>query len=304
MKVRVVGFDLVLHGSITFKQFWDSLSDPHELVWRKQERFLYHGETGGYHVGLLISSKDHRTTCRLAREKGKISIRVHKAEKEEKLADFNVFVIHPTTLRGFYLQYRGSCSIQIFGKFLTSVFAGHVKVKLKEALGETPDSDSKAVKAVKARFREPKLLLAQMIRKGALDELLEKLTPEEFEFDYATLVAHDRGLAPFTGAVKREVVKIYFRTDVTPRSVRSGIVDVVNSLGLITGKVKGRSVSTDIEDTVKLAMNPDVFHIFDYDDIAEEQAFDLDDITRSSLVELLLQVAAEHVKLLSAPAVA
>jgi hypothetical protein len=305
MKARVVGFDIVVEGLVTFGEFWDEIPDAFEIKYRKHDRFLYLAKSGGYCVGLLITSKDHRTSFRLRRGKGKgkIEVRIDRPEAGEELADVNVFVLQPETLRGFYLQYRGSCPINIFGDLLTSMFASVVKVRRKKALEGLDKPHGKAAKAVRQKFAQCKLSVTQLVRHGELDSLLARLAAfKDFEFEYSTLVANQKAFAPLDGSVNREVHRLVFRNDVTAKSVREAILKVIASLKLTSGKVHGTSRITQLEDTIDIVQNPDVFAMFDYDEIADEQAFMLDNVAKSSLVRLVISVANENKELLLARA--
>lgn len=305
LKVRVVGFDLQIEGTVTFDQLWQSLPNSLELEFRRHDRFFYFAERDGYLLGLLVTSKDHRTSLHLRRRGGAIQINVARPEEGDELADFNVVVLHPKTLRGLYLQYRGSCNVGVFGDILASLFAREVEKQKQEALGKVDGGPySKATRTVKAQFKACKLKLTQMIRKGQLEELLRRLkVVKDFQFEYATLVSNRGAFSPLDGSVSRETHKLTFRTDVTTRSVNTAIVNVVRSLGLTSGTIHGISRATELEDTIDLALNPDVFQTFDFDDIADDQAFNLADVAHSSLAELMLRIARDNHALLSTPTV-
>ncbi|WP_254512278.1 hypothetical protein [Anatilimnocola floriformis] len=300
MQARIVGFDLTILGPVSYADFWDDLPWNLEREFRKQDRFLYFAEADGLHVGLMISAKDHKSSCRLSKTEGAIRVTVSKPAPGETLADYNVFVLHPTTQRGFYLQYRGSCAVKQFGDLLQRLFHSTIQKKRAaavEAVEEGPTS--KRANEVRKLYKTAGLQLTQWIRSSELADLLARLSRiDEFEFEFSALVPHTNLFSPLTGAVKREVHKIQFLPKVTANSIRNALKNLIPALGINSGTIRGPN-SCGSREAIHLAQNPDVFATFDFDTITDDQAFNLSDIKESSLVQRVIAEARGHATLLS-----
>ena len=79
-----------------------------------KRRITYFFESKTYWLGLVLTIKDMKNFVTLIESKQEIKLDVHELDDNEKIADFNFFVIDQNTGYGLYQYYHNSCSLATF----------------------------------------------------------------------------------------------------------------------------------------------------------------------------------------------
>jgi hypothetical protein len=245
-----------------------------------------------------LTTKSYRKQCELKNAGGKITITVRETDADAEPIDFNFFVIDPEVNRGLYLQYRNSCGVATFEKFLHSHYVSKSKEQLEnEILAKQLKPGGKEAKKLRKQYSRPRLSIPLIVRDENLkQQLLNRLSAiKKMSFDYNVLSSHGGVFSPLAGAVKGERHTLSFDPKVTKRSLVNAILDFVGKANLVSGRVHGPSTNdATLEDAVDLVYNPDVFASLQYDDIADEQAFTLSNVHQSAIAKELQKVIAAH----------
>lgn len=289
VKATIVGFTIETNTPVTLADLWSHLAkQPKEHEYRKARRVLYLAIEDGHAIGLMLTTKSHKKACELVSEGGKLNISITKSAANAERVDFNFIIIRLSSNRGLYLQYRGSWSMNAFGDFLQKQFSELVatqKEKAFKASGATVAS--KKGKQVRDLYKRPNLDLTLMVRKEKFRTLLQQMKKiRSFEFPLMKLTMDDNIFTPLSGSVKSERHKITFLGEAGKSGIVQGILNVINSAGIETGTVHGRDAG-DLETHIDIVNNPDVYHFFNFDDIADEQNLDLDDFKSSKLLQTM-----------------
>lgn len=302
MKVKSLGFRLQPVGAATIGQLADRLTKRSgtEFIYRKTERRLYcqvitsHSEV--FAAGLFLTIRDHKRFLQLQDDQGKLTVKVTELDSQTSPFDFNFFIIHTTSGSGLYSDYHFSCSLPLFHSFLKDQFLR----TLKEQNTGTPVSDTERVRASKKQD----LKLQIFHRRDSFEDAVKQLEEvKQFEYDILTPQSMTADLQPISNKLKLERRHIRFEAGVSGDSFLTRIKNLIPTYPKDSQRfrVVGEDASGD-RASIDLIAPPDHFTEDEFDDLADDEVLNLEDIESSSYITKLLQVFASRKGLFTAKA--
>lgn len=309
MKVRLLGFtseitETANPSRITMDSFMEYLvTDQKAATEAGEESVTKIGEHGrllyidketnpSYYLGLAITVKDQKKFCELTQNGKNFTIKV--TDLENKMMDFNFFVLNKTTGTGLYQHYHQSCSLNSLFHILSSKlsqFRGALfesEVNNKNIIGTNSE-----IRKIKAKLRG-RIKSSILVKKENLEKLIASLKEiKSFEYEYSYLDIQEPEFKPISSSVKRESKKLIFTPDAVEQISRA-LGKFVNNNDLEKGKVIGSDDSGN-ERIYHIMNNPDNFGELDYDDIADKlNELDISNFQTSWPITELLKTCAKY----------
>lgn len=277
MKVRLYGFTLEAgHTKAALSDLYDHLalfSGAADNSRSNERRIYFDKDTDAtFARGLVVTVKDQKAFCKLIEDRGRLVINVENLQGEDKLMEFNFFVINKTNGVGLYQQYHHSCSLGVFGGYLrdhyhtiSTEFADREVAELTRR-GEHTDKREKGIR----KAHRGGLSIATLVHSGTLGAVLRQFQKiKSFEYEFAQFDAIRSVAQPLQPYVKRRKEKVTFEPRYAVVTIANAVQNAVNAIQPKSGRVH---VETEDGDplSVKLADIPEHFGEYEFDDIASQ----------------------------------
>jgi len=302
MKAQAQGFVWQQQGAVTIDQFAAFIRTliGSEIKFKGFKRLIYLKERDKYYVGLLLTIRDHKKYCELVDKGEGFEVVVNESEENARPMDFNFFVVNKATWRGLYLWYRGSCSLRQFGNFCKVQYNGCLTnqrdIELAE-LAELNDAKHhrKDERRIRRTYKSGQFSVDPLMMRGTIIQQLRRLREiKSVTWTYAVPKVNE---GVFTSVKDRVVLERRHLTFNTQRShvrqLRDLIASFFESGEASTGLVHGKD-SQGHGDTVPLNPKPEIFGMWDYDTITNNEALDVTRVEDSPVLDLLLDTAADN----------
>jgi len=313
MLVRFLGFatqlkDITKDSPLSMDAFISRLmtnSDKETMI-GEHGRFLYvkkdhHKE---YYVGLLITVKDQKKFCELARNGGKLAIKVKDVSEESKIMDFNFFVIHKKTGFGMYQHYHQSCSANSFGHILTSRFVDYRKSSIETEIEKIPTIKKSSSKEKEIRKQYAgRMEWSILVKKENIGKLMKDLDEiKSFEYSFLYLDTDESEFEPLKDYVRKEQKKMSFVSKSPVKMIANAVQKFASSHDIDEGKILGLDVEGH-QRIYRITNNPDNFGEFEYDTVADKiNSLDIDEFEKSWVVSELINKCKVHAHIFEAKA--
>ncbi|MGM0985404.1 MAG: hypothetical protein ACQEXI_00240 [Pseudomonadota bacterium] len=271
MKVRTYGFDVYTENlRVGIPELMQHLQERsgEEDNSKNVERRIYVDCNAypDFYVGLIVTVKDHKNFCKLEESDEGVTVTVESLTGDDKLMEFNFFVLNKKNGIGLYQHYHQSCAVRVFGAYLVSRHA-RLRRRLKaEALDY--DALSAAEQRDISREFSPKLEFSQLVTKETLREMLERYKEiRSFEFAYTYLRPKKKRGRPLEKRVAKKREKLYFRNPEHKMDLAKEIGEFVKSKKPLSGNVNAVDHSGEAK-VLKIFDMPDTFSEEEYDDVA------------------------------------
>lgn len=295
MKVRIFSFEWFMGGGITLDDFCGHLQS---LSGQEAEhKLLAMTEKDDYWAGVLISIKDVSAFCQMRRDGGAFTIEAQHLDDNAQIADFNYFIINPTTGRGLYQHYHQSPVSNTFSKFIKRRYLAYRKQRIDEEITAAGGESIKKIDEKKIRSKyyggfTYKTVLKQKEFIKCVDALKQI---KMFSFELETITAEEKQFTPASEFAKRCSHKFFFQEDKLLSGLKDGIAKTIKDMGIKSASVKGKDEHNE-EVVYKLFNDYATFEEFDYDDIIGSVSFNSGNLeqslNKSKLIEELLSIAA------------
>jgi hypothetical protein len=289
MKIKLLGINLESGSGFTLANLFNYIgqhNDPVDIG--GYGRFLYIDERDGFHVGLLITTKNQKKYLEFKHDKTAAKLEAKDVSEGAKFADFNFFAINKKTGRGIYQYYHHSCSLNMFGVICRSYYERLRQAQISEAM-KTCHS-TKEEKAIKKHFAGT-LKWEIVVRPEAFDALVRSLKSiKAVTLTLSTLAYEKTVFTPISRVAKRMTQRYTFAPKTPISSLVSGIRDVVSKADVDGAKVEG--IGQDgLEQVIKLINTPDFFGSFDFDAVASTMTITPKDFVESAFLTEIIKVA-------------
>ena len=276
MKVKLYGFEVESSSSsITIDALMASMEKKSGLPdnSRNIERRIFidcssHAE---YHSGLVVTVKDQKRFCRLEGSGGQIKIAVENLKGDDKLMEFNFFVLNKKNGIGLYQHYHNSCGLNIFGAYLSSEFTNLRQSLIdveSEALELANGSISESQKKEIRRKFKSKLIFSQLVRKESLEKILgEYKKLKAFEYEFSAIDSKVREGIPLSNYAKKIREKLTFASGWGVPILSSAISEAIDKIKPSTGRIYATNQEGD-DVSIRVFNIPDNFGEEDFDDVA------------------------------------
>lgn len=291
MKIKLLGINFKLGSGISlsdlFKYIAKTEASPIEVG--NYGRFLYIGERDDCHVGLLITTKNHKKFLEFKQDKVNAKLEARDVSEGAKFAEFNFFAIHKRTGRGIYQYYHHSCSLNTFGIICRQYYEKLKIEKIAEALEQCAEITPKNEKAIKKRFAG-KLDWEIVVRPEAFDTLIERLKSiKAVTLSLSTLAYERTAFTPLSRVAKNMTQRYSFAAKSSVATLIDGIRSVIQNSSVDGAKVEG--VDCDgLDQVIKLVNTPDFFGEFDFDGVAGTMTISPQNFIDSQFLKEIIKV--------------
>ncbi|AKL09199.1 Uncharacterised protein [Klebsiella oxytoca] len=275
MKIKSQGFAIVNpNNNIKTTDIIDYFikQSTHEIKRADYDRQILLSDDGQFYTGLVLTYKNQKKNCLSTVKNGQFEIKVEDIQGDNKLVNFNFFCINKVSLKGLYLYYRGSCSLNsLFSSWQSySNFAIRKKIKNEViALGKKPDKIK--VESIHKKY-EKRLEFRVIIDKSSLIAMLStfsEIKSATFRYDSVDFKESEMiGVEQFT----RNTEVTFNISD----NNKSKVSQIANSLDQMVNKISGitKGVVSVVDHSknerlIDLINSPCYFSEYDFDTIAQ-----------------------------------
>lgn len=258
------------------------------------ERFTYVDIVDGYHVGLIITTKDHSKFLEFSRDKMNAKLEARDLEDGKQLADFNFFAINQKTGKGIYQYYHQSCSIHGFGALCKLYYDNLKKQRIESAKEKVraggkellPKDERKISKDYSGTLQYSVIVRAETFR--SMVKELKRIN--SVTLTVSTLTYNDTVFTPIALVAKNMTQKFTFEKKSLIGNVVPTVLGVTGLDGVKRAKVEG--VGEDgLDQVIKLYDTPDMFGEHDFDDIVGTMTISPADFAKSKFLRSIIDVA-------------
>lgn len=269
MKAKTYAFSWKVGNGITGPDFLRHLQSTNGK--EKDRHILAIGTNGAFWGGVFLTIRDMKAFCKMRKAGGVLSVQPETLPPDERLVEFNFFILNPKTLVGLYQYYHLSSTTLAFCRFCHERYADLRQEKIREIMRAKgwPETDARK-KTAAARTLTGALKYQVYIRPEAFGDCINNLQRlKSFTFTPMSPQANDPLLVPTITAAKSVTHAVSFRRDQT--LWRTG---VECALGILKSNPrKATAVGVDIHghDAVfKLEKDYQYLNEADYDGVAAE----------------------------------
>lgn len=297
MLVRILGISFEPKAIITLKELFSYLFNKadEQIEMNNVNRLIVVDQKSDskYFIGVVVTIKDQRRFCELAKEQGKMLIKVVNLKKQQSIMDFNFFIVNKKTGFGLYQHYHQSCSIGQFAFMLSNRYREIADGRIRNDMEKASKVNDRIEKTIKKKYAG-KLNWNILVRKENLKNILLELQKiKSFEFDFMHLESDEPIYRPLRNNVRKERRKFTFIRNSPIQLLSSEISKIANRLNLHDGKVFGEDVD-GISRAIRIMDNPDNYGEYEYDDVALKlNNLDLSSISKSWVIKELLNRALQ-----------
>jgi hypothetical protein len=292
MKIRLQAVEWALGRGVTFDELFQRLQQastdedgkPLELDFKGRKRILVAQAQGDFWILLFLTVRDHRRFCEMQRQDdGGISITIREVTEGAEVVDFNFLICHKETGRGVYSYYHRSCHFDDLTRHCRDVYREWRSDLIGAAIvegGNTDQAKRDAEKRYAGLLSGTLLLTPQQIR-----ELVETLhTIKLLEMSFGEVQVGKNWGQPLHGLVRVAKHTFTFSQNIPIRRLRDRVIQAIERAQIHRGKVVG-DTADGIEHAYHLKRNAGTFEELDFDEVAEELAFDFGDLADSVIVK-------------------
>lgn len=270
MEVRYLGFSIsTKNEKVSVEDLYDQLeqnSGKENLSLKLPRRIFFEKSKGDYYKGMILTIRDQTKYCKMQDQGGNISINVENLQGNEKLLEFNFFVINKNTGRGIYQEYHHSCSINTFFKYLKQEFNKVKTESIKDEIANLQSPTDKDKSAIRKKHKKP-IDLSMLCDKSDLFDAIAELTRvSSLEYTLETVEPHQGFGKPLADICKRKREAIIFE-DVKPATIADTLRYHMDSLGIKKGRITGYE-SKDKKVSYPINQRPEYYGVYDFDVIA------------------------------------
>ncbi|WP_253917534.1 hypothetical protein [Klebsiella quasipneumoniae] len=220
--------------------------------------------------GVVLSFKDQRRDCRARFQDGQFTIHTADILDDEKLIDFNFFVVKKSSLKGLYEYYHNSCSIHVLFALLRNKFNALKADKISNYIANNLALGREKAEAKGKREYAGRLSTSILIDNRDIPTVLAeyaKVKKIEMLFDAQQFAV---GHAVALQRSSREVKVSFNITDSEQSNIdrlTQGVVELAGNVGFKKGSVSTVD-SDDIERTISILNCPKRLGECEFEDLA------------------------------------
>jgi len=224
-----------------------------------------------FYKGLIVTVKDQKRFCKFSDKHSSMKIEVENLKGNDKLLEFNFFVIDKMTGLGIYQHYHQSCALNVFGRQIKMLFNQYRASTAETDLTVSEvDKGSKLSKNEKKLIRSKyndRLLFSPLFKKENIEKLLSQCNSiNSFEFEYSYLTENIKAATPLSKFVERKVEKLTFNKE-------NGVKELASRIGAFVANIRPKRGKIFVEDSngeqypLKIFDMPDSFGKENYDSL-------------------------------------
>lgn len=277
MRVKSIGFSISnpnpnVNTADVMEAFIRASTREHNRI-DYTRRILISDVNDDYYYGLVVTFRNQKKNCKSQFTGGKFQLKIEDLAGNDKLANFNFFLIKKSNLTGLYMYHRGSCSLNnLFSHFQTisNEFIRELNANEVKALGDKPKH--KEIIAVNKKYKD-RLSFQIMTNKDDIKKILgqfKEIKKTIFKFNYIDFKGGPMtALEPFANTTTIDMT--FNAGDKTKiQALSQHMYDIYKQMG---GIVKARVTAVDhagFEKVIDFMNCPTFFESYDFDTIAEK----------------------------------
>ena len=274
MKIKSLGFSIKNNNSkVSTSDIINYLiqKSTHEIKKADYDRQILVSDDTNYYSGLVLTHKNQRKNCLSTINNGQFQIKIDDIVGDEKLVSFNFFCISKKSLKGIYMYYRGSCSLNSLFSSWQSYSSQFIRKQMRAELAKlaTP-KDKKQVDAIHKQYKG-RLEFSIIIDKNSLSSLVQsfrEIKSASFRFDSVDFNNSDMiGVEQYT-----RNTEISFNISDSDKTKVQVVGDSIGNLfnnmpGISKGVIRGID-HNKTERFIDLINSPCFFSEYEFDDLA------------------------------------
>lgn len=270
MKVRLYGFTLKPgHRSVSLDDLYDRMAALSGKADTSQSnmRYIYFNKSHNkkYALGIVITVRNQKSFCKLG-PNGVVT--VENLKGNQKMMEFNFFLINKKNGVGLYQQYHHSCGMFVFGGYLISHYKALSQKRRDDEINALEHGEATRKKVARInRAYKPKLSFAALVHKASLKKVLSEFAEIKFfQYEFSDIESIKRVAAPLSPFARRRTEKVTFKKATAVSELASAIQDAVKSLNPRRGRVQ---VTTQEGDPLSIALEdiPENYGEEEYDTV-------------------------------------
>lgn len=224
-----------------------------------------------FFIGLVVTIKDQKKFLEFASDAGSFKIKIGDVKGDNKLMEFNFFLVNKKNGLGIYQYYHNSCSPETFGSYLRSRYrdlSNASRDTKLAALKLTDKGSAKSEKSIRSSHRKG-LSYQLLVRPDNIENILSAYKEiRSFNYEIASVESIYSHAKPLSGLVKKVSQRVSFDPLVGKGLIAKGIATMVPFIKPNTARV---SVLDDEDEpvSVKLLNMPDNFGEQEFDVVAQ-----------------------------------
>lgn len=276
MKVRLYGFEVeAMSNSVSINNLFESLEntngDPDKTQNIERRIYIDSKSNSNYYLGLVVTVKDQKRFCKLEDDRGNVKITVENLKGEDKLMEFNFFVLNKKNGIGIFQHYFQSCSINVFGGYLRMRYKilreEIINNEINKNKSDNSDTISDKIRKKINKKHKGNLKFTPLFRKEDLADILEEFKRiKAFEFEYSTLVINSEEGVPLNRYVSKKREKLTFSQDAKPIDLIKDLIPFIKKNEPQNGRIFVLN-QYDEDLSIKINDNPSFFGEDEYDDV-------------------------------------
>jgi hypothetical protein len=276
MDVRYFGFSLFTESkALSLLDFFQDIEREQYVAHKSNENevrlYIDTKSDDLFYKGLVVTVKNQKRFCKFSGQNTIPKISVENLKGDDKLLDFNFFVVDKATGLGIYQHYHQSCAVNVFGQNLKGYYRKirNAKIESDLAVAESLKGsklEEKEKKLIRQKYTE-RLIFAPLHKKEDIEDLLASCNSiNSFEYEYSHLTKEVRDATPLSRFVERKVEKIVFTRE-------SSVVEKAKGIGTFIKNFNPKRGRVFVEDSegqvlpLKIFEMPDCFGVVNYDSL-------------------------------------
>lgn len=249
-----------------------------------RQRILYFIKDSDFWIGLVLTIKDMRKFVTLVESQQELKLDVHKLSDDEKIADFNFFIIHQESGFGLYQHYHHSCSLNVFN-YLAKRYYNDMRAELFSSAKERLENANEKKNTIKKELKKFRGKFTSMIveRKGSfVDRVKDLQDAQSAELEFSQINFSNNPLQAIQSHLKTVKYKMSFSSTTSKLDKVRSFVSVLQDYDFKKATVEG--IDENGNDVVYRLFNDfDRFQEYDYEDMVPSLNLDRDKLTDSIL---------------------
>ena len=279
MEVRYFGFSLFTESNnLTVEEFFTELEKEKYVSHMSNDNevrtYIDTRSDDSFYKGVIVTIKDQKRFCKFTDRDSSFEITVENLKGNDKLLDFNFFIVHKVSGLGIYQHYHQSCAVNVFGQNIKTYYRKFRNAKLETELSvaENLKGDKlteKESSTIRKKFND-RLYFAPLYKQDGIEELLKKCRSiKSFEYEYSYLTKEIKAATPLSRFVNRKVEKIVFNRETNIVEIAKGIGNFVKNMTPKRGRVHAENEHGQVL-PIRIFDMPDSFGSVNYDHLVSK----------------------------------
>jgi hypothetical protein len=227
---------------------------------------IYLHDSEHFIKGLVVTIKDQQKFCKLAQDG--LEIEVENLVGDDKLLEFNFFVLNKSNNIGLYQYYHQSCGlsrfINLFKRQYRAVSNSNAETQIEIEKARAGSITKRKEKGIRANYYDW-LHMTQLIKQEDIEEILNQCAViKSLTYDYTYVTDSRTAASPLNRYVDKKTLSLNFKRTQSLTDISRSLTQYFDGENITKGRVNvedhdGNSFGISISNI------PDCFGVDDYD---------------------------------------